>query len=68
MNKTKEQSDCIVHTDQSLLLEQGCISIEHKDRPDAEEEELTKTVKQSEKMCILHSVAITIPYTLHCLV
>lgn len=53
---------------QSLFLQQRCVPIKHKDRLDAEEEQLTDAVEESEQVCVLDTVAITVPHPLHCLV
>lgn len=55
-------------TYQSLLLQQRCVSIKHKHRSDAEEEQLTNAVKESEEVGILHTVAFAVPHSLHSLV
>lgn len=55
-------------TYQSLLLQQRCVPIKHKDRPDAEEEQLTDAVEECEEVGVLDTVAFTVPYPLHCLV
>ena len=67
-NRILQQNISTDNTYQSLPLEQRCLSIKHKYGSDAEEEKFAKAVKQSEKMCILYCVAITISYTLQCLV
>ncbi len=55
-------------TYQSLFLQQWGVPIKHKDWPDAEEEQLTDAVEQSEKVSVLDTVAVTVPHPLHCLV
>lgn len=55
-------------TYQSLFLQQWGVSIKHKDRLDAEEEQLTDAVEESEEMSVLDTVAFTVPHPLHCLV
>lgn len=53
---------------QSLFLQQRCFPVKHKYWLDAEEEELTDTVEESEKVSILNTVAFTVPHSLHRLV
>lgn len=53
---------------QSLFLQQWRFPVKHKYWLDAEEEELTDTVKESEQVSILNTVAFTVPHSFHSLV
>lgn len=55
-------------TYQSLSLQQWRLPIKHKHRPDAEEEQLTDAVEESEEVGVLDTVTFTVPHPLHCLV
>ena len=55
-------------TYQSLFLQQRCVPIKHKYGPDAEEEQLTDAVEESEEVGVLHTVTFTVPHPFHCLV
>lgn len=67
--KTSAQAGYVVHgTYQSLFLQQRRVPVKHKDRPDAEEEQLADAVEESEEVGVLDTVTFTVPHPLHCLV
>lgn len=55
-------------TYKGLLLQQRCVPIKHKDRPDAEEKQLADAVEESEQVGVLDAVAVPVPHSFHRLV
>lgn len=53
---------------QSLFLEKWCISVVNEHGSDAEEEQLTETVEEREKMSVTNAVPLAVSYALHGLV